>query len=368
MLAATVASAVFVPRYLYAIRMLCYASTPAQATQQHDSDSAALSAPGPAAAPCTTLAAQCSLGWLLRRWLIRHADMLIGATCVAAAMQAPSALGLVLAAGSLVTALQHGFSCHSVAMAATKRWHRRAAVLLSADSADASNSSSERSRVPADPSTDRLFINEQGKAFRAECAQSDRSLARLMDATTALLQVLVAAWLMAQYILQVAWVRDRLFDASPPLLPWLLLWLGLPVAGEGPTQVPHLTLEAMLRMKVLVLVATALRYKAQRWQQKLPAAVREAAGAHWPCPLFWPPKQAPGSMLAADSQQGGMLAAAAGARGPGLGSHAAAAGAGVEAGEALAWEELEPVLRRAGQLVSPLTALIIKVCSWVQIR
>jgi hypothetical protein len=253
-------------------------------------------------------------------------------------------------------------------MAATKRWHRRAEVLTSVDSADASNtSSSGRSSGPADASTDRLSANQQGKAFRAECAQSDRSLARLMDATTALLQVLTAAWLLSQYILQVAWVRDRLFDASPPLLPWLLLWLGLPVAGDGPTQVPHLTLEAMLRMKVLVLVATALRYKAQRWQQKLPAAVRAAAGAHWPCPLFWPPKQAPGSMLAAGTQQGGMLAAAAGAREAGLGSHAAAAaGAGGEAGEALAWEELEPVLRRAGQLVSPLTALIIKVCSWVQ--
>jgi hypothetical protein len=221
-------------------------------------------------------------------------------------------------------------------------------------------------------SSDSITVSQQAKAFRAECAQSDRSLARLMDATTALLQVLVAAWLLAQYILQVAWVRDRLFDASPPLLPWLLLWLGLPVAGEGPTQVPHIALEAMLRMKVLVLVATALRYKAQRWQQKLPAAVREAAGAHWPCLLFWPPREAPGSMLAAALQQNSILAAAAGT-GTSQGSHAsalqgAAAGAGGGAGEALAWEELEPVLRRAGQLVSPLTALIIKVCSWFQTR
>lgn len=168
-------------------------------------------------------------------------------------------------------------------------------------------------------------------------------------------------------VLQVSWCRTLLLQASPPLLPWLLLWLGLPVAGDGPSEVPQLTLEAMLRMKALVLVATALRDKAQRWQQKLPPAVVAAAEAHWPCPVFWPPRGA-GAVNAA--AQGSAQAARGGDGGhEGRGSQQLC----VEGGEdpagvkSLQWEELEPVLRRAGQLVSPLKALVIKVsCSGVQ--
>lgn len=161
-----------------------------------------------------------------------------------------------------------------------------------------------------------------------------------------------------------SWCRSLLLQASPPLLPWLLLWLGLPVAGDGPSEVPQLTVEAMLRMKALVLVATALRYKAQCWQQKLPHAVVAAAEAHWPCPLFWPPKHdvhadAEGSMQAARGGAGSLD----GQQSQQLGVEGGQGAVGVES---LQWEELEPVLRRAGQLVSPLKALVIKVrCSGV---
>ena len=169
---------------------------------------------------------------------------------------------------------------------------------------------------------------------------------------------LVSSCLLAQYLLQVAWCRDLLLGMSSPLLPWLLLWLGLPVAGDGPSQVPQLTLEAMLRMKALILVATALRHKAQRWQQRLPAAVVAAAEAHWPCPLFWPPK---GNVHGATGPMG--VPATAGSPGGQQQSQqqGVAAGEGPAGVDSLQWEELEPVLRRAGQLVSPLKALIIKV-------
>jgi hypothetical protein len=163
----------------------------------------------------------------------------------------------------------------------------------------------------------------------------------------------------------VSWCRTLLLQASPPLLPWLLLWLGLPVAGDGPSEVPQLTLEAMLRMKALVLVATALRHKAHVWHQKLPHAVIAAAEAHWPCPLFWPPRGV-GAVHAAVQ---GNAQAARGAAGSVEGQQAqqlgVEGGEGPAGAESLQWEELEPVLRRAGQLVSPLKALVIKVSAVV---
>lgn len=120
-------------------------------------------------------------------------------------------------------------------------------------------------------------------------------------------------------------------------------------------QVPGLTLEAMLRMKALVLVATALRHKAQRWQQQLPAAVVQAADAHWPCPLFWPPQQ--GSPAAATD---GISGAATRPEMPRQAPQGAQAGQAAGA-ESLPWEELEPVLRRAGALVSPVKQLLFRV-------
>jgi len=187
------------------------------------------------------LVAQQSWGWLLRRLLIRHIDMLLGTACFAAALQAPSAGGLVLASGTLITALQHGFANYSSAMAASKRWHRRVVTLSRSSSGITAAGNAGSARQPLGrqqgSTSSGPSPSEQAKAFKDGCATSERSLGVLMDGITALLQVLVAAWLLAQYLLQVAWFRDLLLQVSPPLLPWLLLWLGLPVAGDGATQV-----------------------------------------------------------------------------------------------------------------------------------
>lgn len=308
------------------------------------------------------LAVQSTWGWLVRRWLVRHADMLVGVACFAAALQAPSAFGLVLAAGSLITALQHGFANHATTTAAARRWRSRASTSGGSMRGTQQPGPSRQSSLHAAGAVHARAggsATEQARAFRTEFAASDRSLGVLMDAITALLQVLVAAWLLAQYLLQVAWLRGLVLVASPPLLPWLLLWLGLPVAGDAPTQVPHLTLEAMLRMKALVLVATALRHKAQRWQRKLPPAVVAAAEAHWPCPLFWPPKHPPvHAAAAAAASDGGVLPGADEASAQ---QHAGVRAAGDVVGDSLPWDDLEPVLRRAGQLVSPVKAAIIQV-------
>jgi hypothetical protein len=117
----------------------------------------------------------------------------------------------MLAAGSLITALQHGFANRSTAMAATRRWHRRSAS-VSADStlsggAPVLSSAGRRQHVTfrQEDSVPVFAVSaaEQAVAFRAECAASDRSLGALTGAIIAMLQLLAAAWLLAQYLLQV---------------------------------------------------------------------------------------------------------------------------------------------------------------------
>lgn len=368
---------VCVCRYLFGIGSLCYDPQSGSSRAGHISAASAAAGGIAAAAPvpdAAALALQVTWGWLVRRWLVRHADMLVGTACFAAALQAPSALGLALAAGSLITALQHGFANHSAAMAAARRWQRRVSGMSRGSSVSANSSVStagirgaqQHSRPSgnraADSVSGTLSATDQARAFKAECAASDRSLGILMDAITALLQVLVAVWLLAQYLLQVAWLRGLILDAAPPLLPWLLLWLGLPVAGDGPTQIPNPTLEAMLRMKALVLVATALRHKAQRWQQKIPAAVVAAAEAHWPCPLFWPPKQGSAQAVGDASLRSESGSGATSSQAQAAAVLNGAAGDGAGGADGMPWEDLEPVLKRAGQLVSPVKALLTKVC------
>jgi hypothetical protein len=114
-------------------------------------------------------------------------------------------------------------------------------------------------------------------------------------------------------------------------------------------------------MKALVLVATALRHKAHRWQQKLPHYVIAAAEAHWPCPLFWPPRDVGAVHAAAQGSAQAARAAAGSLEGRASQQPGVEGGEGAAGVESLQWEELEPVLRRAGQLVSPLKALVIKV-------
>lgn len=280
-------TAVSLCRFLYGIGTLSTSHLSAPQTQsstvlpaEQPSGTAATTTAGaqPVSAPvmhlqAIELVAQQSWGWLLRRLLIRHIDMLLGTACFAAALQAPSAVGLVLASGTLITALQHGFANYSSAMAASKRWHRRAVTLTRSNSGStaAGNAGSARQQLGrqqggtgSSPSA-----NEQAKAFKDGCAASERSLGVLMDGITALLQVLVAAWLLAQYLLQVAWFRELLLQVSPPLLPWLLLWLGLPVAGDGATQVRWLySGERMHCSYVGALVHTPGKHQ-PRWQPLL---------------------------------------------------------------------------------------------------
>lgn len=220
-------------RYLYGIGMLCYVTqkpaSAASAGQRTGSKSpAAGPSPSPpaeqASAPASNihdagddynpvaLAAQCSWGWLLRRCLIRHSDLVVGIVCFCCSLQAPTGLGLVLAAGSLITALQHGFANRSTAMAATRRWHRRSSPPVSAGSTLSGGtpvlrSSSQRQHVTFkredSVSVAAMSAAEQAVAFRAECAASDKSLGALTGAIIAVLQLLAATWLLAQYLLQV---------------------------------------------------------------------------------------------------------------------------------------------------------------------
>jgi type IV secretory pathway TrbD component len=193
----------------------------------------------PASAPSNTsrsgednplaLAAQCSWGCLLRRCLIRHSDLVVGIVCFSCSLQAPTGLGLVLAAGSLITALQHGFANRSTAMAATRRCHRRSSQSGSADStlsggAPVRTSARQRQHVTFrredSASVPAMSPAEQAVAFRAECAASDRSLGALTGAIIAVLQLVAAAWLLAQYLLQ---VRSAC-QASCILFPCMRSW------------------------------------------------------------------------------------------------------------------------------------------------
>lgn len=57
-----------------------------------------------------------------------------------------------------------------------------------------------------------LSAAEQAAAFRAECAASDMSLGALTVAIITVLQLLAAAWLLAQYLLQVRFAGSLSWD------------------------------------------------------------------------------------------------------------------------------------------------------------
>ena len=86
--------------------------------------------------------------------------------------------------------------------------------------------------------------------------------------------------------------------ARQPAAAEALRWAGLrltPDAAPG-------TLEALLRLKALLLTAIALKRRSFKWYTKLPPEVRGAARCGAPCPLFWPPSPdwaVPGDDLAA---------------------------------------------------------------------
>eukprot|EP00775_Hariotina_reticulata_P007362 gene7362-7573_t len=202
------------------------------------------------------------------RWVIRHCDLVVGVSCFAAAMQAPSALGLAFLCGVLITSLHYSFFGPSAAAAAAAAGRRCGPY-----TADRARGFSGRS------SSSTTYSSVQSEFCSAAMASKGRPMDLFMDGCMVMLQLLAASWLIAVYVLQVAWVRQQLLAMLPPVVPWLLLWLGLPIAGPDPDQA-------------------------------------EVQGHGRP--------EDPDSLEAAN------------------------------------WEDLEPVLRRAEQLVSPVKALMLK--------
>jgi hypothetical protein len=198
--------------------------------------------------PPNSLKRQETLLWLCRRWLVLHAGKLLLVAAFCAAMQLPSAVGLLLVA--------------AVAILAPTR---------------------------------------QSPALPARPAASGA-------APVVLLQLLSAGWLLACYVIQVPAIRDAVLDHGGDLIPWVLAWAGVPVvgdrpgAGELPLPGGGRGLEALLRWKALLLAAAALWQRARRWEGRLPRAVAAAARPGDACPLFWPP---PGAMRPHAAPHGG---------------------------------------------------------------
>jgi hypothetical protein len=216
----------------------------------------------PAEAASLALKRQLSWSWLGKRFLILHAGKVLAVTCIAAAMQLPSALGLLL-------------------------------VLLVSIAALLPLSSTALADSPGSGSNTR----SSGWARGAQAATA-AALQHAAAASVALLQLLVAVWLLMEYALQLPWFRQLLLDAGPPLLPQLLTWLGLPMLdlqpppqppGSGGTTGPvegglpqsgmggssrdmgpllprdeGYTMEVILRWKVLLIVAGSIWFRARR--------------------------------------------------------------------------------------------------------
>ncbi|KAK9824077.1 hypothetical protein WJX72_007565 [[Myrmecia] bisecta] len=119
---------------------------------------------------------------------------------------------------------------------------------------------------------------------------------RTVLAALASADLLAATWMIAQYAFQVGWLRDFLGGPDSWLVQ-LLIWVGLRPIGRD-----ALNLEATLRTKCLLLVAVTLKRRTQRWLEKLPREVKEAAPLGAPCVLFWPP---PWCGIPDDGQGGG---------------------------------------------------------------
>ncbi|PRW58918.1 piezo-type mechanosensitive ion channel-like protein isoform X1 [Chlorella sorokiniana] len=98
-------------------------------------------------------------------------------------------------------------------------------------------------------------------------------------------------WILAQTALCVPYIQDLLLHLSPDALDfarWTGFRLPPPPEPGGPSEAASTQLERLLRLKMLLLVAVALRMRAFRWQAKLPEEVRAAGRCGAPCPLFWP--------------------------------------------------------------------------------
>lgn len=240
----------------------------------------------------TILAAQASWAWLLKRAAVLHTDKVLAVLVLGCVVQEPGALGFCLLLATCV------------------------AMPILAGS-------------------------------QVQHAKGQHASLRAARLCVALLQLLLAVWIIAEYLVQVPWVRMQLEqamdgdggdddDASllkgisttsatttassrraaatpratsststnlkaaafwgsliPPTTTsaalqtalQLLDWLGLPVGDV----LPDSQLHALLALKLLLLACASLRHKAWHWAEQLPAEVRSAAQPGRPCCLFWPP-------------------------------------------------------------------------------
>lgn len=149
----------------------------------------ATTAAAPAAAPAANglaavLAQQSSWMWLLKRWLICHCDLLVGVACFSAAMQAPSAIGLTLLCGTLITGMQYNSG-------SVRPGRRRTSRGIAS------------SRGPT--SGGQQPSPQEWRTGGSRTPQQHSSIDVLMEGCVAVLQLLAAAWLIAQYVLQVGW-------------------------------------------------------------------------------------------------------------------------------------------------------------------
>ncbi|GAB4823805.1 hypothetical protein N2152v2_010851 [Parachlorella kessleri] len=190
------------------------------------------------------MAAQFGLWALFKRFLVLHAFKLVSLSCFGAAMQTPGAFGWLLVAGAVAAAPVLG-------AVQTGTVYRRASL----------------------------------KAFLSGA------------------EAVGAAWLVAQYAVEVWWVRDFLTSLDPNAANWLE-WTGLRLTATTGARV----VERVLRCKALLLVAVAVKRRTFRWYKKLPQDVKAASCCGAPCPLFWPPSahHPSTSALLEERAEGGM--------------------------------------------------------------
>lgn len=193
-----------------------------------------------------------SFAWLVRRLVVNNAgEALALAAFAVATAGGPSAIGAGLAAGiAILGPYLGGFN----GQASAKRRHTWAAVLV--------------------------------------CVEAG-----------------AAAWLLAQYAAQLAWLRDLVWshDQQDRLFQ-LLAWLGLQVSW-APGSAP----EPRVRWHCLLLAAARLNRMSQRWLRALPEDGRRVWHGGQLCCVFWPVPSALGGWWRALMH--GLQAVAAGVAG-----------------------------------------------------
>jgi piezo-type mechanosensitive ion channel component 1/2 len=106
---------------------------------------------------------------------------------------------------------------------------------------------------------------------------------QLMDLALDGAKILTLLWLLAQYTVEVAGVREAIL--SDPGKVDLVRWMGLSVLEEPDAA----SLERVLRLKWILLLVVFLRRHSELWQGEMPLGVRAAARNGAACPMFWPP-------------------------------------------------------------------------------